>query len=95
MGERYYNWDTPGHELTEGRNGAEFVLCGTLAMGPIYNDGLYKYFGEAVPGTALTTAEWRVSRMKIADKQVDWADGNGLFDNVFTDVATVAGLTYE
>ena len=95
MGERYLNRGTDFHELTEGVNGAEFVTCAAMTFGPIYQDATYKYFGEAVPGTALSAAVWRVSRMRITDKYVQWADGNGNFDNVFTDLGTVAGLSYS
>lgn len=71
------------------------VDCSQLAMGPIYNNGTHKFFGEAQPGTALATAAWRVSRMDISTKQVDWADGDSLFDNVFTSVGVVELLVYS
>jgi hypothetical protein len=41
----------------------------------------------------LTDALWKISRID-ADGSVMHADGNTLFDNVATDLATVAGLTY-
>lgn len=66
-----------------------------LALGPVYADATYKYYGEAAPGTALTAPEWRVSRETIATNRIQWADGNGNFDNVFTDLATVAALTFS
>ncbi len=66
-----------------------------LALGPIYDDGTYKYFGEAVPGTALTAADWRVSRMTIATSQIEWCDGDALFDNVFTSLAVVELLSFS
>ena len=68
-----------------------------LAGGPIYEDATYKYFGEAEPGTALTAAKWRVSRMNISTKQIEWANVDGVkanFDNLFTDLTIVAALTY-
>lgn len=65
------------------------------AGGPIYDDGVYKYFGQALPGTTLSSASWKVSRFNISTGQITWADGNDYFDNVFTDVATVAALTYS
>lgn len=76
-------------------NDSAHVVCGGLAMGPIYEDATYKYYGEASPGIALTAALWRVSRMKISDKQVEWADGDSKFDNVFTDLSIVAALSYS
>lgn len=74
--------------------GSQHIMGGALALGPVYADATYYYYGEAVPGTALTTAAWRVSRETIATNRIEWADGNGLFDNVFTDLATVAALTF-
>ena len=65
-----------------------------LNLGPIYDDGTYKYIGESSPGTALTAAGWRVQRMTIATSQIIWADGNTEFDNVFTDLAAAQGLDW-
>jgi len=70
------------------------IVDDALALGPIYMDATYKYFGEAYPGAILAGAVWRVSRMSMATSQIDWADGNGKFDNVFTDLSTVAALTF-
>ena len=68
-------------------------------MGPMafamYDSGTYKYFGDAAVGTSLTDASWRVSRITTATSKIEWADGNSNFDNVFTDVSTVAALTYR
>lgn len=66
-----------------------------LALGPIYNDGTYKYIGEAQPGAALNEPNWRVSRITIATSQIEWADGDDKFNNVFTDLATVAAFSYS
>ena len=66
-----------------------------LAFGPIYEDGTYKYFGEAYPGQPLTAATWRVSQMTIATSQIKWADGNARFDNVFTSLAVVEALSFS
>ena len=76
-------------------DGAAHVTDGALASGPIYTNGTYNYFGEAVPGSALTAAVWRVSRMSISTSQVEWADGNGNFDNVYTSLAVVAALSFS
>lgn len=64
-----------------------------MALGPIYNDGTYKYFGEAAPGTATTAAAWRVSRMKISNSQIQWVDG-GNFSQVYDVEVTIKNLTY-
>ena len=66
-----------------------------LALGPIYDDGTYKYIGEAQPGTALTAAKWRVSQLTISTSQIKWADGNAEFDNVFTSLAVVEALSFS
>lgn len=66
-----------------------------LALGPVYADATYNYYGEAKPGAALTDSVWRVSRETIATTRIEWADGDGNFDNVFTDLATVAALTFS
>lgn len=78
-----------------GTNGAAHIADGALASGPIYADATYQYFGDSTPGSSLSAAVWRVSRMTIATSQIQWADGNGNFDNVFTDVATVAALSFS
>lgn len=63
-----------------------------LDFGPIYNDGTYKYFGEAAPGTALDAKQWRVSRMVIATSQIQYAGGDDTFNNLFTDLAAAQAL---
>lgn len=80
--------------LQKGTDGSAHWVGGALALGPIYTDASFNYYGEAVPGTALTAAAWRVSRETKADSRIQWADGNGSFDNVFTNLAIVAALTF-
>ena len=75
--------------------GVRPTTCFPVAMGEIHNDGTWKYFGEAMAGTALTTDKWRISRMNITTKQVQWCDGNANYDNVYTDYATVVNLSYS
>lgn len=58
-----------------------------------YEDATYKYLGEALPGTALSVPLWRVARVNKSTNQVRWAS-NGDFSSVFTDLATVAALTF-
>ena len=80
-----------GHKVADG---SRHITCAALAMGPIYENATHKFYGEAIPGTPLTDANWRVSRITIIGKRIMWADGDGRFDNVFTDLATVAALSY-
>jgi hypothetical protein len=71
------------------------VDCSQLAMGEIYEDATYKYFGEAQPGTDIISAAWRVSRMTKVGKRIMWADGDADFDNTFDDLGTVAAFIYS
>lgn len=64
-----------------------------VGFGPIYNDGTYKYYGEAAPGTLTATAAWRVSRMRISDSYFQWVD-NGNYTQVYDVEATIAALVY-
>lgn len=51
------------------------------------------YIGEADPGTATSSALWRIKKMNSASGLIiTWADGNSDFDNVWDDRAT---LTYS
>ena len=59
-----------------------------------YSDLNFEYIGESAPGTALTAASWRVKRIDNTTFREQWADGDDRFNNVMTDLATVAGLTY-
>lgn len=51
------------------------------------------YVGEAVPGTALSAAGWRIKKVltTVAGVDILWADGDSNFDNVWDDRAS---LTY-
>lgn len=51
------------------------------------------YVGEAAPGSATSGALWRIKRITISGTEtlVEWADGNGNFDNVWNNRAS---LTY-
>lgn len=71
--------------------GAQHIMGGALDLGPVYTDGTYNYYGEAVPGTALTAAAWRVSRETIATGRIQYA-GTGNFAHAYTDIATAAAL---
>jgi len=47
------------------------------------------YIGDAMPGTATADAAWRIKRLTESgnDVDVEWADGNDIFDNVWDDRA--------
>jgi len=56
--------------------------------------GTTTYIGEADPGTATTTAAWRIKRLEETgpDIVITWADGDSDFNNVWDDRAS---LTYS
>lgn len=75
----------------KGIDGAVLVSNGALAFKQDdTTSATYTYFGEAVPGTASSTASWRISRMTNADSTIEWADGDGKFDNVWDDRASLS-----
>ena len=59
-----------------------------------YVSATTSYHGEAAPGTATSTAAWRIKLITTTgdDLTVTWADGNSAFDNVWDDRAS---LTYS
>lgn len=50
----------------------------------------YTYMGEAAPGTATSAAAWRVSRLNQSTSTIEYADGDGAFDNVWDDRASLS-----
>jgi hypothetical protein len=60
-----------------------------------YDDGsTYEYFCWADAGTDIDDSFWAVCRLTKADSTIDWADGDDNYDNVATDLSTVAALTF-
>jgi hypothetical protein len=60
-------------------------------IGPLANQldqiGAITYIGEATPGTALSSALWRIKKVAETgpDVTITWADGNSDFDNIWDD----------
>jgi len=54
------------------------------------NDGTYTYVGVAKPGTATSAALWKIKRIKNSNNEVDWADGDILFNNIWDSVTSLA-----
>ncbi len=52
------------------------------------------YVGKALPGTATSTAAWRIKRLveTAGALVITWADGNANFDNIWDDRT---GLSYS
>lgn len=57
-------------------------------------DASTTYVGEAATGTALGAASWRIKRLTQSGTVLltEWADGDGLFNNVWNNRAS---LTYS
>lgn len=60
----------------------------------VYSDGTYTYICESYPGNALSTANWRVTRITNADNTIRMA-GTGIFDQLATNSTVVGALTYS
>lgn len=50
------------------------------------------YVGEAATGTAANAALWRIKRLTQSGTvlMIEWADGNGNFDNIWDSRATLS-----
>ena len=53
------------------------------------------YIGEAQPGTAVTTAKWRIQKRTYNGNaiQISWADGDGNFDKKYSERTTFTYLS--
>lgn len=51
--------------------------------------GGYTYIGEALPGTAEAAEAWRCQRIDSSGTTL-WANGDGKFDNVATDLTALS-----
>ena len=62
----------------------------------IYESGNYIYVCSAALGTAVSTASWQIIRFDTTNVLVSrFADRNDSYDNLATDLATVAPLSYS
>jgi len=62
----------------------------------IYEDGDVLYVCKATPGSALSDPVWQIIKLDMTTGLIGkYADGNANFDNVATDLATVAALSYS
>jgi hypothetical protein len=62
-----------------------------------YIDGKVIYQCLAAVGTLVSSALWKITKTDTTSSPyiTEWADGNDLYDNVATDIATVRGLNYS
>lgn len=83
--------------LDVGGTGAESILTGSIptsagAYALRYDEGAtYTYIASALPGSSDAAAVWQIKRLTNTDNTIIWADGDGNFDNVWNDRAS---LTY-
>jgi hypothetical protein len=62
----------------------------------LYESGTMLYVCKAAIGTALNAASWQIKRVDTSSGVViKWAGGNDSYDNLATDLATVAGQSYS
>jgi len=71
-----------GKPVQGAENGSVYISPGAFSM-RLDDTGAYKYIGEALPGSSEDEGVWRIQRITIEDKSVVWADGDGVFDNVW------------
>lgn len=90
MGDSIYGYDSPEGNVSLNR--ASISRQGEL----ITSSGLFSerievasatatYIGHAKPGTAESTAAWRIKRVATSGSAtlIGWADGDTLFDNTW------------
>jgi len=70
--------------------GTAVVTGGPNEIFKTANAGGYTYLGFAVPGTATSGALWKVMRITDADDTILFADGNGEYDNVYDNRASLS-----
>jgi len=67
-------------------NAIQEISTTSLLSSRIDEGATYMYLGYAQPGTAESAAEWRISRFTLANVSgMQWADGDTLFNNVWSD----------
>lgn len=81
-------------------NGASITIDGTVTANPtdyireIDTDGSNLYVGYAVPGTATSSASWKIKRIVSSGTPTDYsarfADGNTNFDNIWDNRASLS-----
>lgn len=58
---------------------------------------VFLYICKANIGVSLSASAWQIQRIEFSGNSIirTWADGNALFDNVATDLATVEAISYS
>ncbi len=62
----------------------------------VYESGDVLYICKAKPGASKTSAVWQIKKVDMTSGVViTYADGDNLYDNLATNLATVQGHTYS
>ena len=82
------------HQLdSDFRNRGVVILDAAIVKQIIETIGGVTYIGSAECGSASSSAKWQIQRITTvgAVQTIEWADGNGQFDNIWDNRAA---LTY-
>jgi len=62
----------------------------------VYESGAILYVCKAAIGTALAAPLWSIKKVDTTSGvKIEWADGDSNYDNLATDLGTVAALAYS
>jgi hypothetical protein len=62
----------------------------------LYEDGSVLYLCKAVLGSGLSDAVWQIAKIDTSTGVAkQWCDGDALYNNTATDLATVKGHSYS
>lgn len=76
---------------SSGTNAVDILVNGNKPLTVRVSTGAtYEYTGMADPGSATSSALWKILRETIADGTLLYADGNGNFDNVWDNFASLS-----
>jgi len=76
-------------EMAGGKSG--IVIGSAVELLKTDDTGTLTYVGNAVTGTATSAAAWKIKEITNASGDIVWADGDGLYNNVWDNRAS---LTY-
>jgi hypothetical protein len=86
-----------GGEITGTELGDKYHLDVTSVSSPFATrvddaSSTVTYIGKAATGTAAATAAWQIQRSTISGTEtiIEWADGNTLFDNQWSNRASLS-----
>jgi len=74
-------------ETTDGKHLQHTMVAG-LAL-RMDEGATYTYIGEALPGSLVAGAAWRIKRLTNATNTIEWAGGDSEPDKVWNDRASL------